>query len=157
MSDAAGTKPDPTTNAPEGSTENKPAETTKPAAEGGEEKPVSEGKEAPKTTDSVFSMFGGGPKKEKKEEPEEGKDEPSGSSKAQKKGEEVSFFSFSILLPCCPLVFGIWYIGYWGCVDMGRLLCATPESPQLISVLDLSYIHILNDFRVHISNYANMP
>ncbi|KAJ5893503.1 hypothetical protein N7495_005194 [Penicillium taxi] len=39
---------------------------------------------AVKTTDSVFSMFGGGPKKEKKEEAEEGDVEPSGSAKAQK-------------------------------------------------------------------------
>jgi Ran-binding protein 1 len=36
--------------------------------------------------DSVFSMFGGGEKKEKKDEPEE--DEPSGSTKAKKDGEE---------------------------------------------------------------------
>lgn len=37
--------------------------------------------------DSVFSMFGGGAKKEKKVEPEDedAKNEPSGSSKAQKK------------------------------------------------------------------------
>jgi Ran-binding protein 1 len=32
--------------------------------------------------DNVFSMFGGGPKKEKAEEKDEGADEPSGSSKA---------------------------------------------------------------------------
>lgn len=38
--------------------------------------------------DNVFSMFGGGPKKEKKEEVDEGKDEPSGSSK--KKTADVS-------------------------------------------------------------------
>jgi Ran-binding protein 1 len=42
---------------------------------------------ATKATDSVFSMFGGGPKKEKKEEPE-AVDEPSGSSKAQKGGDD---------------------------------------------------------------------
>lgn len=45
--------------------------------------------------DSVFSMFGGGAKKEKKTEEgdDDAKDEPSGSSKAQKKGdgEEVLF------------------------------------------------------------------
>jgi hypothetical protein len=34
-------------------------------------------------------MFGGGPKKEKKEEAEEPTDEPSGSSKAQKANDEV--------------------------------------------------------------------
>lgn len=44
--------------------------------------------------DSMFSMFGGGAKKEKKveEEDEDAKNEPSGSSKVQKKdadGEEV--------------------------------------------------------------------
>ena len=105
MSDVAENKPDPTTNAPEG-TETKPEETTAPAASNeGESKPegdksVTEAAAdtakdtATKTTDSVFSMFGGGPKKEKKEEEEsqEAKDEPSGSSKAQKKNEEVSFF-----------------------------------------------------------------
>lgn len=42
---------------------------------------------ATKTTDSIFSMFGGGPKKEKKESTED-TDEPSGSSKAQKGEEE---------------------------------------------------------------------
>lgn len=31
--------------------------------------------------DNVFSMFGGGPKKEKKEEVDEGADEPSGATK----------------------------------------------------------------------------
>ena len=38
--------------------------------------------------DSVFSMFGGGGKKEKKEDEDAGKDEPSGSSKAQKDPED---------------------------------------------------------------------
>lgn len=100
MSDAAETKPDPTTQAPEA--EKKP-ETT---ATGEGEKSVTEtatdtakqaadtAKDAAaKTSDSVFSMFGGGPKKEKKEETDEGADEPSGSSKAQKEGE-VSFTLF---------------------------------------------------------------
>jgi hypothetical protein len=45
---------------------------------------------AAKTSDSVFSMFGGGPKKEKKEDEEEA-DEPSGSSKAKKAEDEVSY------------------------------------------------------------------
>lgn len=40
--------------------------------------------------DNVFSMFGGGPKKEKKEEADEKDVEPSGSSKAAKKDEGVS-------------------------------------------------------------------
>lgn len=41
--------------------------------------------------DSMFSMFGGGVKKEKKveEEDEEAKNEPSGSSKAQKKDADA--------------------------------------------------------------------
>ena len=38
--------------------------------------------------DSVFSMFGGGGKKEVKKDEDEGKDEPSGSSKAQKDAED---------------------------------------------------------------------
>ena len=37
--------------------------------------------------DNVFSMFGGGAKKEKKEEPEDDTNEPSGSSKAKKDAE----------------------------------------------------------------------
>ncbi|GKZ20082.1 hypothetical protein AbraIFM66951_008198 [Aspergillus brasiliensis] len=99
MSDVAETKPDPTTNAPEGT--EKPEETTTTATEEtkAEEKPeepksVTESAAetvkdtAAKTTDSVFSMFGGGPKKEKQEEPEDAKDEPSGSSKAQKGEDE---------------------------------------------------------------------
>lgn len=94
MSDVAETKPDPTTAAPE---EQKPETTT--TGEG--EKSVTEAASdvakdaadatkdaAVKTSDTVFSMFGGGPKKEKKEDAEEGEDEPSGSSKAQKAGEE---------------------------------------------------------------------
>ncbi|KAL5341541.1 RanBP1 domain-containing protein [Aspergillus crustosus] len=93
MSDVAETKPDPTTSAPEGST--KPEETTtttettktddvKAAAESATET-VKDA--ATKTSDSVFSMFGGGPKKEKKDEPED-VNEPSGSSKAQKAVDE---------------------------------------------------------------------
>lgn len=90
MSDAAETKPDPTTQAPE---ETKPETAT--TGEG--EKTVTEAAvdtakdAAAKTSDTVFSMFGGGPKKEKKEETEEGADEPSGSAKAQKESE-VSYF-----------------------------------------------------------------
>ncbi|OJI90122.1 hypothetical protein ASPTUDRAFT_52027 [Aspergillus tubingensis CBS 134.48] len=99
MSDVAETKPDPTISAPEGA--EKPEETTTTATEESktEEKPeesksVTESAAeavkdtATKTTDSVFSMFGGGPKKEKQEEPEDAKDEPSGSSKAQKGEDE---------------------------------------------------------------------
>lgn len=49
------------------------------------DKSVTEKVSAAATTvkSDVFSMFGGGPKKEKVED-DEGKDEPSGSSKAQK-------------------------------------------------------------------------
>lgn len=111
MSDAAETKPDPATQAPE----------TQPeaTATGDGEKTVTEAavdtaKEAAdtakdaavKTSDNVFSMFGGGPKKEKKEETEEGADEPSGSSKAQKEGE-VSF-AFSLM--------GLIWVVTLGCV-----------------------------------------
>ena len=44
--------------------------------------------------DNVFSMFGGGAKKDKKPETEEAANEPSGSSKAKKEAEEddVSVF-----------------------------------------------------------------
>lgn len=87
MADTTETKPDPTTTSTEA-----PA----PAVEKteGEEKSVTEKateaalNAATKATDNVFSMFGGGPKKEKKEEADD-VDEPSGSSKA-KAGEEVS-------------------------------------------------------------------
>lgn len=99
MSDVAEKKPDPTVVS-----DTKPEETTPATGEG--EKSTTEAatetvtetaKEAVdtakdaavKTSDSVFSMFGGGPKKEKKEEAEEPTDEPSGSSKANKAEEEV--------------------------------------------------------------------
>jgi hypothetical protein len=99
MSDVTETKPDPTTIAPEETT--KPAETTttetskteevKAAAESAAETATETVKDAAaKTSDSVFSMFGGGPKKEKKEDEEEA-DEPSGSSKAKKAEDEVSY------------------------------------------------------------------
>lgn len=65
----------------------KPTEEVKPT----EEKTITEqATEAASTVkDNVFSMFGGGPKKEKKDETDEGADEPSGSSKAIKKESEV--------------------------------------------------------------------
>lgn len=97
MSDAAETKPDPTTQAPE---EQKPETATtgegektvtEVAADKAKEAADTAKDAASKTSDTVFSMFGGGPKKEKKEETEEGADEPSGSSKAQKESE-VSLF-----------------------------------------------------------------
>ncbi|KKK12739.1 Ran-specific GTPase-activating protein [Aspergillus rambellii] len=90
MSDVAETKPDPTTNAPEGATETTTATETSKTEE---VKAVAESAAetvkdaATKTTDNVFSMFGGGPKKEKKEEAAEA-DEPSGSAKAQKAEDE---------------------------------------------------------------------
>jgi Ran-binding protein 1 len=109
MSDVAETKPDPATNAPEAQ---KPEEST-PAANTEESKPAEDKSvteaavdtvkdAAGKTSDSVFSMFGGGPKKEKKEEAEDAKDEPSGSSKAQKgEGEEEVSCFLHWCLSCC--------------------------------------------------------
>jgi Ran-binding protein 1 len=99
------TKPDPTTAAEntEAPVAERPAEKT-----GEEEKSATETATdaalaaASKTTDSVFSMFGGGPKKEKKEDAEE-VDEPSGSSKAQKGEEDVSILpavSVSLFVLC---------------------------------------------------------
>lgn len=106
MSDAAETKPDPTTSAPEETT--KKAEETTTGTETSKVEEVKASAEsatetakdaAAKTSDTVFSMFGGGPKKEKKEDEEV--DEPSGSSKAQKGEDEVSahlfFLSFGYL------------------------------------------------------------
>jgi Ran-binding protein 1 len=90
MADTTETKPDPTTTSTEETTPAPAVEKTE-----GEEKSVTEKATdaalgaATKATDNVFSMFGGGPKKEKKEEADDA-DEPSGSSKA-KAGEEVSF------------------------------------------------------------------
>ncbi|OJI96052.1 hypothetical protein ASPVEDRAFT_35384 [Aspergillus versicolor CBS 583.65] len=93
MSDAAETKPDPTTSAPEETT--KKAEETTTGTETSKVEEVKASAEsatetakdaAAKTSDTVFSMFGGGPKKEKKEDEEV--DEPSGSSKAQKGEDE---------------------------------------------------------------------
>lgn len=110
MSDVAEPKPGPATGAAEAE---KPQETTpatteaqKPAEEKSTtESAVDAAKEATsKTTDSVFSMFGGGPKKEKKEEPEDAKDEPSGSSKAQKGEDEVSVEVFLSSLTVLPLL-----------------------------------------------------
>ncbi|OJJ61960.1 hypothetical protein ASPSYDRAFT_40524 [Aspergillus sydowii CBS 593.65] len=97
MSDAAETKPDPTTNAPEETTKKAEEATTgteaskveevKASAESAAESATETAKDAAaKTSDSVFSMFGGGPKKEKKEDEEV--NEPSGSSKAQKGEDE---------------------------------------------------------------------
>lgn len=90
MADTTETKPDPTTAPTEETTPAPAVEKTE-----GEEKSATEKVTesafgaATKATDNVFSMFGGGPKKEKKEEADDA-DEPSGSSKA-KTGEQVSF------------------------------------------------------------------
>lgn len=59
--------------------------------------------------DSVFSMFGGGAKKEKKEEPEGETEDRSGSSKAKKDAEaaeadEGGEVSFTFILPCSSLL-----------------------------------------------------
>ncbi|KAJ5783029.1 hypothetical protein N7457_004803 [Penicillium paradoxum] len=93
MSDVAETKPDPAiveetkpeTTEGEKSTTEAVAET---ATETAEQAADATKDAAVKTSDSVFSMFGGGPKKEKKEETEEPTDEPSGSSKAKKADDE---------------------------------------------------------------------
>ncbi|KAJ5152333.1 hypothetical protein N7492_010628 [Penicillium capsulatum] len=92
MSDAAETKPDPTTQAPEEQKPETPAtgegekSVTEAAVDTAKDAADTAKDAAAKTSDSVFSMFGGGPKKEKKDE-EEAADEPSGSSKAQKGAE----------------------------------------------------------------------
>ena len=49
--------------------------------------------------DNVFSMFGGGAKKEKKEEPKDDPDEASGSAKAQKESEAEAAGEVSVLPP----------------------------------------------------------
>lgn len=131
MSDAA--KPDPTTTAPtegEKKPEEKPTTTTTEESKEGE-KPA-----APKTTDSVFSMFGGGPKKEKKEEEEsqEAKDEPSGSSKAQKGEEEVGFFIFNF----CVFLLLAWLRVGVGCfVDAD----SQPLSHTFYGWIELVFVH----------------
>ncbi|KAJ5433055.1 Ran-specific GTPase-activating protein 1 [Penicillium daleae] len=97
MSDVAETKPDPTTQAPE-------ADKPETATTGEGEKTVTEAAAdkvaevaetakdaAVKTSDNVFSMFGGGPKKEGKPKEDEEENDRSGSAKAQKeeKDEDV--------------------------------------------------------------------
>ncbi|KAG9878497.1 hypothetical protein KCV05_g21422, partial [Aureobasidium melanogenum] len=68
--------------------ENKPQDVAADAPKTDETKTVTEqatetaAAAASAVKDNVFSMFGGGPKKEKAEEKDEGADEPSGSSKA---------------------------------------------------------------------------
>jgi hypothetical protein len=106
MSDVAETKPDPAIAAPE---ETKPEATTgedekstteavaETATETAEKAAETAKDAAVKTSDSMFSMFGGGPKKEKKEE-EEPTDEPSGSAKAQKADEEVSWTHLMLVI-----------------------------------------------------------
>ncbi len=85
MSDVAETKPDPTTQAPEAATTEKPV--TEVATDKAAEVAETAKDAAVKTSDNVFSMFGGGPKKEEKKEEEEENDR-SGSAKAQKVEKE---------------------------------------------------------------------
>jgi Ran-binding protein 1 len=85
MSDVAETKPDPTTQAPEAATTEKSV--TEVAADKAAEVAETAKDAAVKTSDNVFSMFGGGPKKEEKKEEEEENDR-SGSAKAQKVEKE---------------------------------------------------------------------
>jgi hypothetical protein len=150
MSDVTETKPDPTstTAVAAESTETPVAE--KPAEKTGEEDKSATEKAtdatlgaASKATDSVFSMFGGGPKKERKEEDEAGVDEPSGSSKAQKKeGEEVGL---SCLVACdelCDhclfLLAGTMQQVPVGFTDSGDLL-------RSCSVSYINFVHSLQD------------
>ncbi len=123
MSDAAETKPDPTTNAPEETTKKAEEATTgteaskveevKASAESAAESATETAKDAAaKTSDSVFSMFGGGPKKEKKEDEEV--NEPSGSSKAQKGEDEVSAHSF---------VLSLFWLSFWFCFALDFFVC----------------------------------
>ena len=125
MSDITETKPDPAISA----SETKPEETTPATGEGEQstteavaetatetaEKAVDTAKDAAvKTSDSMFSMFGGGPKKEKKEEAEEPTDEPSGSSKAQKATDEVSLMHLMLVA---------WVVVVGRVYDGGGVLC----------------------------------
>jgi len=139
MSDAAETKPDPTTQAPE---EQKPETTTggeKTVTEAAADK-VGEAADAAKdaaakTSDNVFSMFGGGPKKEKKEETEEGTDEPSGSSKAQKESE-VSYFNI-----CHDGDAGLWLRTMLRSTYRGGGVCFS--SPCICCVVTILPTHII--------------
>lgn len=103
MSDVAETKPDPTTAVEEQHSETATGEgektVTETAVDAAKDAAEAAKDTAAKTSDSVFSMFGGGPKKEKKEETEEGADEPSGSSKAQQ-AEEVSYSLSGMMFIC---------------------------------------------------------
>jgi len=82
----------PTATATEG--ESKPAETAESASAG-----ITTGAASAATAvkENVFSMFGGGPKREKKEEQED-VDEPSGSSKAKKEEDVSKSVSISLTL-----------------------------------------------------------
>jgi len=82
----------PTATATEG--ESKPAETAESASTG-----IATGAASAATAvkENVFSMFGGGPKREKKEEQED-VDEPSGSSKAKKEEDVSKSVSISLTL-----------------------------------------------------------
>lgn len=90
MSDVAETKPDPTTQAPEADkpeTATTEKSVTEAAADKAAEVAETAKDAAVKTSDNVFSMFGGGPKKEEKKDDEEENDR-SGSAKAQKEDKE---------------------------------------------------------------------
>lgn len=86
MSDVAETKPDPTTQAPEAATTEKSV--TEVAADKAAEVAETAKDAAVKTSDTVFSMFGGGPKKEEKPKADEEENDRSGSAKAQKEEKE---------------------------------------------------------------------
>lgn len=78
---------DPSTEAPAG--EDKSSSVTETAANAASTAASTASAAATGVKDSVFSMFGGGAKKDRKvEEEDEAKDEPSGSSKAKKDDNE---------------------------------------------------------------------
>jgi hypothetical protein len=91
MSDVAETKPDPTTQAPEAdkpTTGEGEKTVTEVAADKATEVAETAKDAAVKTSDTVFSMFGGGPKKEEKPKADEEENDRSGSAKAQKEEKE---------------------------------------------------------------------
>ena len=71
-------------------------------------------------TSNVFSMFGGGAKKERKEEPEDDCNEPSGSSKVKKTAEDPEVSSLLLNFRCTSRV---------NSLDYSRIVTLTGRSP----------------------------
>ena len=123
----------PTATATEG--ESKPAETAESASAG-----ITTGAASAATAvkENVFSMFGGGPKRDKKEEQDD-VDEPSGSSKAKKEEDVSKSVSISLTLER--------FLVYFLLPDVGQeLLTLTlsyrkrrPKSTSPMSTLSLSF------------------